>query len=68
MIIDKNQLSKKIGYIIRDENDLNDDEVKYIVTCYVEQNPILIKSKLPQKEFDLFCIGKLSDQELEKYI
>lgn len=68
LVINKNRLGKKIGYIIESKKDLMDKEFKYVVLANIEQNPILIKSKLPQKVFDKFCARQLSNQELEKYL
>lgn len=68
MVINKKQLSKKIGYIIESKKDLDDKNFKYLVLCYAGQDPILIKSKLPQRKFDLFSQGKLTDKELEQYL
>jgi hypothetical protein len=67
-IINKNQLDKKIGYIIKSKKDLDNKNFKYLVLANIGQDPILIKSKLPQKIFDKFCNGKLADKELEQYL
>jgi hypothetical protein len=47
MMINKNQLGKKISYIIESNKDLANKDFKYIVLANIKETPILIKSKLP---------------------
>jgi len=67
IVINRSQLSKRpVGCILGSDSC---NRFKNIVISYINgQNPILICTNLNQEQWDLFCDGKLSKKELDKYI
>lgn len=64
--IDKSKIGKRVGCILGSDGE---EEFSNIVIGYINgQNPILIRTNLSQSQWNDFCDGKLSKQELDKYI
>ena len=67
--MDKKNIGDKIGYLIEKEEDFEDSEYPYLVIMYMDGKiPVLIKSKIPQEQFELFSEGLLSKSDLNKYM
>lgn len=67
--IKRNQLSNKpIGCIIGSKNDDGRYSYKNIVSGYINDVPVLIKTNLSQELWNMFQLGQLSKKELERHI
>jgi hypothetical protein len=66
--IDKNKLGKKIGCVAGSESDNGLIQYKNIVIGYIDDIPIFIKTNLNQSQWDKFCNGKLTKEELHRII